>query len=86
VEIEMIDMDSTENEESESARKKYLKEVLSRIIQNELTENQRQVFMEYHFKGMTIPQMAAARGVNKSTVSRTLRRAEQRVHRIAQYL
>ena len=82
----MIDMDSTENEESESARKKYLKEVLSRIIQNELTENQRQVFMEYHFKGMTIPQMAAARGVNKSTVSRTLRRAEQRVRRIAQYL
>ena len=82
----MIDMDSTESEESEAARKKYLKEVLSRIIQNELTENQRQVFMEYHFKGMTIPQMAAARGVNKSTVSRTLRRAEQKIHRITQYL
>jgi RNA polymerase sigma factor (sigma-70 family) len=82
----MIDMDSTESEESEAARKKYLKEVLSRIIQNELTENQRQVFMEYHFKGTTIPQMAAARGVNKSTVSRTLRRAEQKIHRITQYL
>lgn len=80
----MIDMDSTENESAE--RKKHLQKVLGRIIQNELTELQRQMFLEYHIKGMTIPQMAAARGVNKSTVSRTLRRAEQRVHRITQYL
>lgn len=80
----MIDMDSTENESAE--RIKYQKEVLSRIIQNELTELQRQIFLEYHIKGMTIPQIATIRGVNKGTVSRTLKRAEKRIHRITQYL
>lgn len=82
----MIDMDSTENEESESARKKHQQEVLARIIQNELTGKQRQTFLAYHIQKKTIPQIAAEQGVFKSTVSRTLKRAEQKIGRITQYL
>ena len=82
----MIDMDSTENEESEAARIKHQQEVLARIIQNELTEKQRQTFLAYHIQKKTIPQIAAEQGVNKSTVSSTLKRTEQKIGRITQYL
>jgi RNA polymerase sigma factor (sigma-70 family) len=82
----MIDMDSTENEESEAARIKHQQEVLARIIQNELTEKQRQTFLAYHIQKKTVPQIAAEQGVNKSTVSRTLKRTEQKIGRITQYL
>jgi RNA polymerase sigma factor (sigma-70 family) len=82
----MIDMDSTENEESEAARLKHQQEVLARIIQNELTEKQRQTFLAYHIQKKTVPQIAAEQGVNKSTVSRTLKRTEQKIGRITQYL
>lgn len=80
----MIDMDSTEYEES--VRRKHQKEILGRIIQGELTERQRQTFLAYHYQSLNITQIAAIQGVNKSTVSRTLRHAEQRVHRITKYL
>lgn len=80
----MIDMDSTENVESE--RRKRQKEVLSRIIQGELTEVERQVFIAYHIQCLTITKIAAKRGVQKSSVSRALHRAERKIHRITQYL
>jgi RNA polymerase sigma factor (sigma-70 family) len=60
--------------------------VLARIIQNELTEKQRHTFLAYHIQKKTIPQIAAEQGVFKSTVSRTLKRAEQKIGRITQYL
>lgn len=80
----MIDMDSTEYEES--VRRKHQKEILGRIIQGELTEHQRQTFLAYHYQGLNITQIAAFQGVNKSTVSRTLKRAEKRIRRITKYL
>ena len=39
----------------------------------------------YYFQQMNIPQIAAQRGVNKSTVSRTLRRAEEKIRRYLRY-
>lgn len=80
----MIDMDSMEYEESVRRRKQ--KEILGRVIQGELTEHQRRTFLAYHQQGLSMPQIAALQGVNKSTVSRTLKRAEQKIHRITQYL
>jgi IS30 family transposase len=41
--------------------------------------------MDYYFHKMTIPQIAAKRNVHKSTVSRTLRRAEERLRRYLKY-
>ena len=81
--IVMIDMDSVE---SENPRNKSLKRVLGQIIQTELTNRQRQVFLAYHVQGLQITQIANQLGVNKSTVSRTLMRAEQKVGRFAKYL
>lgn len=56
-----------------------------RVIEEELTELQRQALTAYYFQRKTIPQIAAERGVNKSTVSRTLRRAEEKLRRYLRY-
>ncbi len=58
---------------------------VQRVIQEELTELQRQTLTDYYFREMTIPQIAEERGVNKSTVSRTLRRAEEKLRRYLRY-
>ena len=58
---------------------------LERVIREELTEKQRQTLIAYYFQEMDIPEIAAQRGVCKSTVSRTLRRAEAKLKRYLKY-
>ena len=65
-------------------RQVQLKRV-QRVIREELTEIQRQILLAYYMDNQTIPQIAEARGVNKSTVSRTLRRAEGKLRRYLRY-
>ena len=60
-------------------------ERLRRVIREELTDLQREVLIAYYFQERTIPQIAEDRGVNKSTVSRTLKRAEERMRRCLRY-
>ncbi len=58
---------------------------VQRVIREELTQAQRQVLLAYYFQKQTIPQIARDRGVNKSTVCRTLKRAEDRLRRFLRY-
>ncbi len=58
---------------------------VQRVIREELTPLQRQTLLAYYFEERTIPQIAADRGVNKSTVSRTLHRAEDKLRRFLKY-
>ena len=58
---------------------------IQRVIREELTELQRQTLTAYYFQEQTIPQTASQRGVNKSTVHRTLKRAENRLRRFLRY-
>ena len=58
---------------------------LQRVIREELTPLQRETLMDYYFHRMTIPKIAVKRGVYKSTVSRTLHRAEERLRRYLKY-
>ena len=58
---------------------------VQRVIQEELTQLQRQTLIAYYFQQQTIPQIASDRGVNKSTVSRTLKRAEEKLRRYLKY-
>jgi RNA polymerase sigma factor (sigma-70 family) len=60
-------------------------ERVRRVIREELTEQQREVILAYYFQEKKIPQIAEERGVQKSTVSRTLHRAEQRLKRYLKY-
>ena len=56
-----------------------------RVIQEELTPCQREVLIAYYIQDLTIPQIALDRGVNKSTVCRTLHRAENKLRRYLRY-
>ena len=55
------------------------------VIEQELTELQRDTLLAYYFRKETIPQIAQRRGVNKSTVCRTLQRAERRLQKYLKY-
>ena len=58
---------------------------VQRVIREELTELQRYTVIAYYFREQTMEQIAKERRVNKSTVSRTLKRAEDRLRRFLQY-
>lgn len=58
---------------------------IRRVIEAELTPCQRTTLVAYYFRHLTIPEIAREQGVNKSTVSRTLRRAEDRLRRCLRY-
>ena len=58
---------------------------VQRVIQEELTPLQREALIAYYFQEQTITQIALERGVNKSTVCRTLHRAENKLRRYLKY-
>ena len=58
---------------------------IKRVIEEELTPIQREVLIAYYISDQTIPQIARDRGVHKSTVSRTLHRAEDKLRRFLKY-
>ena len=55
------------------------------VIREELTELQRYTILAYYFEGKKLVQIAEERGINKSTASRTLKRAEDKLRRFLQY-
>ena len=55
------------------------------VMEKELTPLQKETVLAYYFQGQNICQIAMDRGVNKSTVCRTLHRAEKRLRRSLQY-
>ena len=58
---------------------------VQRVIREELTKNQREILLAYYIQDRTIPQIAEDRCVNKSTVCRTLHRAEEKLRRYLRY-
>ena len=58
---------------------------VKKVIENELTPCQRQVIIAYYFQQKTLPQIAQEQQVNKSTVCRTLHRAEARLRKYLKY-
>ena len=58
---------------------------IQRVIREELTPLQREALVAYYFQEQTITRIAQDRGVNKSTVCRTLHRAEEKLRRYLKY-
>ena len=73
------------NAQDNSEQLGRLRRNLRRAREQELTDRQREMVSLYYDQGMTIPQIAERLGVNRSTVSRTLRRARDRLYRFLQY-
>ena len=51
----------------------------------DITEKQRRALLMYYAEGKNMREIGEATGVNKSTVSRTIKRGEQRLRRCLRY-
>ena len=58
---------------------------IRRVIERELTAKQREIILAYYFQDKSIPEIAAERGIHKSSVCRCLQRAEKRVRHCLKY-
>ena len=55
------------------------------VIREELTDLQKETLIAYYFHHKDIVTIARERGVNKSTVHRTLKRAEEKLKQYLKY-
>ena len=66
--------------DSETGGKQSLMiKIMRSVIENELSERQRQMIGLYYFRRMNVPEIAEMLGVNRSTVSRTLSRGRRNI-------
>ena len=70
-----------DNSETLSRVKKNIKTAITEL----LTSKQRTYLLAYYFEGLSMEEIAAREGVNKSTVSRTVKRARARLDRVLRY-
>lgn len=59
--------------------------IIKNIIENELTPNQKELIDDYYYKGKSITEIARMRGVNKSSISRSMKSARERIGRSLRY-
>lgn len=74
---------SSENTNSDQLSR--LKRNLIRCIKEDVTERQRTVLLMYYSQGMNMREIGEALGVDKSTISRTIKRGENRLRRCLRY-
>jgi RNA polymerase sigma factor (sigma-70 family) len=68
-----------------SKKLSVMKKALKQAMQTELTDRQRDMVIEYYYGGATVTAVAEKFGVTKSTVSRHLKRARERLKRALKY-
>ena len=67
--------------EDNSRQMGQVKRNLIRALKSDITEKQRLELLLYYGKGMTMTEISRRLGVHPSTVSRTIRRGEERLRR-----
>ena len=70
--------------EENSARDRLMRNLV-RCIKEEVTPRQREVLYLYYVKNIRQIEIAARLGVERSTVSRTIKRGEDRLRRCLRY-
>ena len=74
-----------ENGEDNSDQLARLRRNMRLVRKQELTPRQEEMLHLYYDLGMSIPRIAQEKGLNKSTVSRTLARGREKLKRYLQY-
>ena len=75
-------MSETNTNSSEISR---LKRNLIRALREDVTDRQRQALLLYYAEGLNMREIGERLGVDKSTISRTIKRGEQRLQRCLRY-
>ena len=68
-----------------SAQLDRVKRNLVRALRQDVTPRQRQVLLLYYAERMNMREIGERLGVNKSTISRTIKRGEARLRRCLRY-
>ncbi len=76
----MISEENTNTEELDR-----VKIALWRALHEDITEKQRRYLLLYYAEGMKMSEIGEQMGVDKSTVSRTIKRGEDRLRRCLRY-
>ena len=71
--------------EDNSAQISRLKRNLIRCLKEDVTARQRQALLMYYAEGLNMREIGERLGVDKSTVSRTIKRGEKRLQRCLRY-
>lgn len=74
---------SEENTNSDDIAK--LKRNLIKALKSDVTPRQREMLMLYYGRGLNMREIGEMLGVDKSTVSRTVKRGERRLKRCLRY-
>lgn len=62
-----------------------LRRAVGRALREEVTEKQRRALLLYYGQGLNMTEIGRRLGVDKSTVSRTIRRGENNLRRCVRY-
>lgn len=62
-----------------------LRRNLAQALREELTQRQRQVLFLYYEQGLNMREIGELLGIDRTTVSRTMKRGEARIHRCLRY-
>ena len=62
-----------------------LKHNLIRALREEVTDRQRQALLLYYVEGKNMREIGESLGVDRSTISRTIKRGERRLQRCLRY-
>lgn len=74
-----------ENENNNSEHINKVKKYMSDIINDELTDRQRQIVTMYYYENRNIKEIADTLSVNPSTISRSLASSRKNIYRILKY-
>ena len=74
-----------ENAEDNEEQLARLRRNLRRAREQELTPRQREILTLYYDRGLKMAEIAKRLDVNRSTVSRTIKRARSRLYRCLRY-
>ena len=64
---------------------KLMKEMLFKMIESELTENQKKCIIDYYVNGKKEKEIALDMGIDPSTVSRHISAGKKKLKRVASY-
>lgn len=70
---------------SNSAELNKMKKLIFNVVSSELTDRQRECFMQYFLNGLKMKEIAENQGVAPSTVTRHIKSARAKVMNIAKY-
>lgn len=71
--------------EDNSEQMRMVRHYLARALREDVTPRQRQILLMYYDKEMNMREIGEVLGIDRSTVSRTIKRGEGRLRRCIRY-